>query len=103
MIASGPDEPGGPWLRHAELPYQKLADETVVVDPGRRQVHLLNETAGRLWELLEAPRSLPELVAALREEYDVAADEARGAVIECLDDLASKGLVVAVDEGQRRR
>ena len=56
------------WRRDAELPFQKLDEETIVLDPRRREVHLLNETAARIWELLAAPRSVDELTDALGDE-----------------------------------
>ena len=67
----------GRWRRDGELPFQKLDEETIVVDPKRREVHLLNETA------------------ALGDEYDVDEAELGDAVVECVEGLASKGLVVA--------
>jgi PqqD family protein of HPr-rel-A system len=84
------------WRRDGELPFQKLDEETIVLDPRRREVHLLNETAARIWELLAAPRSLDELTAKLGDEYDVGEAELREAVRECVDGLTSKGLLVAV-------
>ncbi len=82
------------WRRDMALPYQRLAEETIVVDPQRREVHLLNETAARVWELLEAPRTVAEIVAALADEYDAADDELRDAVSELLEDLVGKAVLV---------
>lgn len=93
----------GTWRRDAELPFQKLDEETIVVDPRRREVHLLNETAARIWELLASPRSLDELTATLGDEYDVAGPELRAAVVECVDGLASKGLVLTSAAGAGAR
>jgi len=53
----------GRWRRDGELPFQKLDEETIVVDPKRREVHLLNETAARIWELLASPQSVDDLTA----------------------------------------
>lgn len=86
----------GVWRRDGELPFQKLEEETIVLDPRRREVHLLNETAARIWELLASPRSLDDLTATLGDEYDVGEAELREAVSECVDGLSSKGLLVAV-------
>jgi PqqD family protein of HPr-rel-A system len=81
------------WRRDSELPFQQLDEETIVVDPRSREVHLLNETAGRIWALLAAPRSLDELVGTLADEYETEGDELRAAVTECLSGLSDKGLV----------
>jgi PqqD family protein of HPr-rel-A system len=91
----------GRWRRDSDLPFQQLDEETIVVDPRSREVHLLNETAGRIWELLAAPCSLDDLVATLEDEYDAEADELRAAVTDCLSGLHSKGLVLASGGGAR--
>ena len=83
------------WRRDAELPFQKLDEETIVLDPRRREVHLLNETAARIWELLASPRSLDDLAAVLGTEYDVDEAELREEVAGCVEGLTSKGLLVA--------
>ena len=89
------------WKRDDELPFQRLDEETIVVNPRSREVHLLNETAGRIWELLAAPRSLDELAATLADEYDASADELRSEITDCLASLSGNKLVVA--SGQARR
>jgi PqqD family protein of HPr-rel-A system len=81
------------FKRDPELPYQKLDEETIVVDPRSREVHLLNETAARVWELLASPRSLDELAATLGEEYDAPAGELRAGVEEVIAGLRDKGLL----------
>jgi PqqD family protein of HPr-rel-A system len=81
------------YQRDPGLPYQKLDEETIVVDPRSREVHLFNDTAARVWELLESARSLDQLTAALGQEYDAPADELRAGVEELLAGLHDKGLL----------
>jgi hypothetical protein len=85
----------GRWRRDAEMPFQKLEEETIVLDPRRREVHLLNESASLIWELLASARSVDELTAALSDEYDAAEGDVREAVVECLDALTTRGLLIA--------
>jgi hypothetical protein len=82
------------WRRDSGLPFQRLEEDTIVVDPKRREVHLLNETAARVWELLESPLTLDELVAALTEEYDASEDEVRASTSELVAELGEKGVFV---------
>jgi hypothetical protein len=82
------------WRRVAEVPFQKLDYETIVIDPRRREVHLLNETAARVWELCGSPQTVDDLVAALGEDYDTIADDLRSAVVELLNGLRNKSLLV---------
>ncbi len=81
------------FKRDPGLPYQKLDEETIVVDPRSREVHLLNETAARIWELLASPQSLDELAAALGEEYDAPPSELRAGVDEVIGGFRDKGLL----------
>ncbi len=60
--------------RTDELPFQRMKGETLVVDPKTREVHLLNETASRIWDLLEGGATVLDMVRSLSEEYEV--DEA---------------------------
>jgi|1185.fasta_scaffold895023_2 hypothetical protein len=82
------------WQRDPGVPFQSLEEETVVVDPSRRQVHLLNDTAARIWDLLSTPHSLADLVSALGEEYDAPEDELRAAIEETVKDFGEKGLLL---------
>ncbi len=84
------------YKRDPGLPFQKLDEETIVVDPRTREVHLLNDTAARVWELLESSFTLDGLTAALAEEYDETPEEMRAGVEELLDGLRDKGLLVGV-------
>ena len=82
--------------RVPELPFSKLEEQVLVVVAKTREVHLLNESASRIWELLEAPATLGGLIEALEEEYDVdplaGGREVEAAVAEMID----KGLLRAL-------
>jgi hypothetical protein len=80
------------WRRVTDLPFQTLDEETIVINPARREVHLLNETATRIWELCASPRTVDDLVAGLSDEYDVPAEDVRRAIVELLDGLRDKRL-----------
>jgi PqqD family protein of HPr-rel-A system len=84
------------WSRDPALPYQRMDEEMIVIDPRAREVHLLNETAARIWDLLETPASVDELCAALADEYEGATPEALRAEVEgFVKDLSGKGLLAA--------
>ena len=84
------------WHRAQTLPFQRMDEETIVVDPRSREVHLLNGTGARIWDLLETASSVDELVDALADEYEGApAEELRREVEGFLADLQTKGLVAA--------
>ncbi len=73
--------------------WQAVEDQTLIVRPRERQLHLLNETGGALWHWLETPRTVDELAGLLQAEFDVEADEARADVLAFLETLREKGLI----------
>jgi len=83
------------YARDSGVPHQKMDEETIVVDPRSREVHLFNETAARIWELLASPRTIEDLTASLADEYDAPPEELRDAVEETLSALRDKGLLAA--------
>ena len=83
--------------RVGSLPFQRMNEETLVVDPKTREVHLLNATASRVWELLARPQTVAELVGELGREFEAPEDTLRADVTALLGDLASKGLIDATD------
>ena len=85
--------PSALWRRDGDLPFQRMAEETIVVNPQSREVHLLNETAARIWELLEDALSVEDLVGALAVEYDGDAESLRVEVQAFIADLQTKGLI----------
>jgi PqqD family protein of HPr-rel-A system len=84
------------FRREAALPFQRMDEETIVVDPRAREVHLLNETAARIWDLLESASSVDEIVEALADEYEGAPpEELRREVEAFLGELGGKGLLAS--------
>ena len=81
--------------RVTSLPFQKMNQEALVVDPRTRSVHLLNPTATRVWDLLEAPHTVEQLVTILGQEYEAADEVLRVELQTLLAELETKGLVGA--------
>lgn len=79
--------------RVAELPFNRLEEQILVVVARTREVHLLNESAARIWELLEAPATFEGLMEALREEYDLDPDGGEKEVEAVVTEMMGKGLV----------
>jgi len=58
-----------------------------------QKVYLLNETAAAVWQLLEAPHSLDEMVSALQETYEAPEQTIRHDVEAVLEDLMARSFV----------
>lgn len=79
--------------RCKEVPFSRLDDELLAIDPDAGAVHSLNPTAARVWELIASPATVEELCVRLGEEYEVDAATCRREVLTLLRALAEAGLV----------
>ena len=64
------------YLRHDDLRLTAVDDEGVVLHLGSLRYFTVNETGLVILEELKEPRSLPELVKAVTDAYDVTDDVA---------------------------
>jgi hypothetical protein len=75
-----------------------VAGETLIV-PVRGKVgdlasiYSFNGTGSLIWQLLDAPRSLTELIDAVEQVYEVGQEQAQKDVAQFLNDMLSVGLV----------
>jgi actin-like ATPase involved in cell morphogenesis len=82
------------WQRDRGLPFQRMDEEAIVVNPRTREVHLLNESAARIWELLDEPLSIPQICEALRAELEGDPPDLRADVEAFVADMGGKGLLL---------
>ena len=69
-----------------------MDEETLVINGD--DIHVLNETAAFIWRLCDGQHTLPQIEAALREEYAVPPDhDAGGDITHTLADFRAKGLL----------
>ena len=62
------------YSRHADLRLTAVDDEGVVLHLGSLRYFTVNETGLVILETLAEPRSLPELVKAVTDAYDITDD-----------------------------
>jgi len=54
----------------------------------------LNDIGGRIWSLIQQPKTVSDLKATLLQEYDVDPELCYRELLDLLQDLANRGLVV---------
>ena len=94
--------PAGRVSRPAGIPYQRIGDETLVVDPQGRKCHLLKGVGVRICELLATPIGWGEIVRALVEEFDEDAERAGRDLEKFLADLSERGLLARAEAEKGR-
>ena len=83
------------WQPDKSIAFRTIDNETIIIGISGGEVHLLNETASFLWNLLAgAPQSADDLILALCDTYAVSKSEAQNDVNEFLAGLAAKKLIV---------
>ncbi len=86
------------FVRSQSVVSRRVAGETLIV-PVRGKVgdlasiYSFNGTGSLIWERLQSPIGLAELLSAVEQEYDVAPEQAEKDVKQFLDDMLVAGLV----------
>ena len=75
----------------------RLDGEEVILHRGSEKYFGLNEVGTLLWESLEEPRTVDELVATVSEEFDVSEEQCHKEVESFVDDLDAADLIEASD------
>lgn len=81
--------------RRTEPLTAEVDGETVMFHPGNGTYFALGSVGSRVWELLEEPRSVPDLCDQLRTEFEVDEETCRRDVVEFVDQLLDAQLVEA--------
>lgn len=96
MSSSSP-APDRVYQRKEGLLTASVNDEMLMMSAELGQYFNLNPVGSRIWAMLEAPKTLAELVAALGAEYDATADVIRAEAKDFLVRLEKEGLLMAPD------
>ena len=75
-----------------------IAGKTIIVPlhgkvGSRGVIYIFKGTGSLLWQLLEVPRGLPELIGVLAREYEVGLEQVERDVTQFVGDMLSVGLV----------
>ncbi len=65
----------------------------VMMDIMTGKYYNLGSVGGRIWELLEEPATVAQLVQKLTAEYDVSAEQCRADIAPFLQTLLERGLI----------
>ena len=94
-----PTKPGEPLLvRSRSVVSRVIAGETLIV-PVRGKVgdlasiYSFNGTGSLIWQLLESPKALTDLISTVELDYEVGQEQAQGDVTRFVNEMLSVGLV----------
>jgi len=75
-----------------------LGDEVFIMNLNEVRTYSLNETAARVWALIDGSRTNEDIVRCLTEEYDVPEETCRTAVLEIIERLETENLIRFLDD-----
>jgi hypothetical protein len=86
-------------VRKADGWISAKTDDAVLLMGIKHDVYLgLSPVGSRIWELLDAPRSIDELCAELVAEFDIDQAQCRAEVLEFLNDMSKRGVFVLSEQ-----
>jgi pyrroloquinoline quinone biosynthesis protein D len=74
---------------------QRFGEDFVVLDPEGHMLRGLNETAARIWELVDGRRTARDIAGVVASEYDVEVERVLGDCLSFLARLLGHGLLDA--------
>lgn len=92
--------PSEPVVRRPAIPSTELRDETVLLSLEQQSYFSMRATSQRIWQLLEQPRTLQQLLDALLLEYEVDPRQCEREVTAFMDSLWAAGLIQPASTSQ---
>lgn len=86
------------FIRSRSVVARVVAGETLIVPIRARvgdlaSIYSFNSTGSLIWKLLEAPKTLSELAAAVAQQYEIEYGQAERDVTEFIKEMKAVGLV----------
>lgn len=82
------------FRRNPDLLFSDMDGETVMMSIQNGEYYGLDEVGSRIWQLLEKPESAETLTEKLIEDYEVTRENCLSDVMEFLNMLAEKHLII---------
>jgi len=82
------------FARNSRVAWRVIDGAAVIVTPDDGMVHRLNETGTWLWIEMSSPLSVEQLAVRMTDEFEVEKDTALADVLEFLETLMSRGIIM---------
>lgn len=90
-LALGPDSR---IRRNTDVIAAGVASETILLDPSDWTYVHFNETAARIWEALDEPRTIANVIETLMRDYAVDRSTCEAEVGSFVAEMSRRGLIV---------
>lgn len=84
--------------KNSELAWRIIDNETIIIpldeqSPETEKINFLNETATRIWELIDGKNSIKDIIIKICQEYEVEKKEAEKEVVNFINKLLKEKLI----------
>lgn len=84
--------------RNPDLAWRIIDNEAIIIPldeqtPECEKINFLNETATRIWELIDGKNSIKDIIARILDEYEITQEQAEKEVVSFIKKLEEKNLV----------
>ena len=73
-----------------------LNGEKVMMNLDKGQYYALNQVGGRIWEIIERPSTVREIIDILLKEYEIDAEPCEQAVISFIGRMTDEALIIVM-------
>lgn len=77
----------------SSLTWRILDGDAVIISPRNGKIRVLNHSGAVIWQQLVAEKSVPEIISALVDQYEISLEQAHADLETFLNDLTQRGLV----------
>lgn len=78
-----------------------LGDEVIILGLDASMYYGLTATGARIWELVQTPRTIDDILSVITAEFEVDRERAEADLQPLLADLQARGLVAITRSGDR--
>ena len=81
------------FVRNNDVKSRIIDGEAVVLDISTGDFHALNKAATLIWEKIDGPNCVQDIVKVLSDKYDVTDEDAKSDVNDMINKFLEKGLI----------
>ena len=80
-------------VRNNKTAWQTVEDKIIAVTPQNKRIHILSGAGAVIWQSLQEPKSIAQLVDSIRDEFEVERQQAERDAQEFVQELLNKEIV----------
>lgn len=84
-------------VKAPNITWRQIGDDTVIIKEDGQATHVLNMTAGFIWNQCDGKHDIDDIITGMCQHFDVLPDEATVDIKSTIDELADYGLLQEAD------